>query len=100
MFLRYKPIFLKKIAPEIRAFPAEGLNVPIWILGSSVDSAALATAYGSATLLPDILHPNKCCCKPLNFTEKTLTFRIPFGTQNMACVNVIAADKPNRSVVN
>ena len=31
---------------KVRAFPAEGVNVPIWILGSSMDSATLAAAYG------------------------------------------------------
>ena len=31
---------------KVRAFPAEGTNVPIWILGSSMDSAALAAANG------------------------------------------------------
>ncbi len=30
----------------VRAFPAEGLNVPIWILGSSTDSAYLAAEMG------------------------------------------------------
>ena len=33
-------------AANVRAFPAEGTNVPIWILGSSLDSAALAAASG------------------------------------------------------
>jgi luciferase family oxidoreductase group 1 len=36
---------------KVRAFPAEGLNVPIWILGSSMDSAALAAAYGMDCLM-------------------------------------------------
>ena len=31
---------------KVRAFPAEGIKVPIWILGSSMDSAALAAAKG------------------------------------------------------
>src|SRR3970040_2706202 len=31
---------------NVRAFPAEGTKVPIWILGSSMDSAALAAAKG------------------------------------------------------
>ncbi|RYG06314.1 MAG: LLM class flavin-dependent oxidoreductase [Chitinophagaceae bacterium] len=31
---------------KVRAFPGEGLTIPIWILGSSTDSAHLAAAYG------------------------------------------------------
>ena len=31
---------------KVRAIPGEGTNVPIWILGSSTDSAYLAAAYG------------------------------------------------------
>lgn len=31
---------------KVRAFPGEGRNVPIWILGSSTDSAYLAAKYG------------------------------------------------------
>src|SRR5690606_26477494 len=31
---------------RVRAFPGEGLNIPIWILGSSTDSAHLAAALG------------------------------------------------------
>lgn len=30
----------------VRAFPAEGLDIPIWILGSSPDSAVLASGMG------------------------------------------------------
>lgn len=31
---------------KVRAFPAEGLDIPIWILGSSTDSAYLAAKMG------------------------------------------------------
>jgi len=31
---------------KVRAFPGEGLNIPIWILGSSTDSAHLAAQLG------------------------------------------------------
>ena len=31
---------------KVRAFPAEGLDIPIWILGSSTDSAFLAAKMG------------------------------------------------------
>lgn len=30
----------------VRAIPGEGLNIPIWILGSSTDSARLAASFG------------------------------------------------------
>jgi luciferase family oxidoreductase group 1 len=31
---------------KVRAIPGEGLNIPIWVLGSSLDSAQLAAAMG------------------------------------------------------
>src|SRR5690606_24349311 len=31
---------------KVRAFPGEGANVPLWILGSSTDSAYLAAKLG------------------------------------------------------
>ena len=34
----------------VRAFPGEGLNIPIWILGSSTDSAYLAAEMGPETI--------------------------------------------------
>jgi alkanesulfonate monooxygenase SsuD/methylene tetrahydromethanopterin reductase-like flavin-dependent oxidoreductase (luciferase family) len=38
--------FLREIKGRVRAIPGEGLDIPIWILGSSTESAYLAAAKG------------------------------------------------------
>lgn len=77
---------------RVRAIPGEGLNIPIWILGSSTDSAHLAAALGlpyafASHFAPAQLHAALAIYhqnfKPSAQLEK------PFA---MACVNVIAAD--------
>ena len=76
----------------VRAFPGEGLDIPLWILGSSTDSAYLAAQMGlpyafAAHFAPqqfsraiDIYNENFRPSKQLNH---------PY---TMACVNVIAAE--------
>jgi len=77
---------------KVRAFPGEGLDIPLWILGSSTDSAYLAAEMGlpyafAAHFAPaqfriaiDIYRNNFKCSKQL---------KKPYV---MACVNVIAAE--------
>ena len=77
---------------KVRAFPGEGIVIPIWILGSSTDSAYLAAQMGlpyafAAHFAPaqlktaiDIYRKN---FKPSKGLEKPYV---------LACVNVIAAD--------
>ena len=77
---------------NVRAFPAEGTKVPIWILGSSMDSAALAAANGLPYAFAGHFAPKQMIqafefyrdnFKPSKFLENPKT---------MACVNAIAAD--------
>jgi luciferase family oxidoreductase group 1 len=77
---------------KVRAFPAEGTNVPIWILGSSMDSAALAASYGLPYAFAGHFAPRQMIqafefyrenFKPSGFLKEPKT---------MACVNAIAAD--------
>ena len=77
---------------NVRAFPAEGTKVPIWILGSSMDSAALAAANGlpyafAGHFAPKQMHQAfefyRDNFQPSEFLDKPKT---------MACVNAIAAD--------
>lgn len=76
----------------VRAIPGEGLDIPIWILGSSTDSAYLAAAMGlpyafASHFAPAQLHAAlkiyRQHFKPSEFLDAPYT---------MACVNVIAAD--------
>ncbi|GAB3931627.1 LLM class flavin-dependent oxidoreductase [Mucilaginibacter myungsuensis] len=77
---------------KIRANPGEGLDVPIWILGSSTDSAHLAAALG----LPYAFASHFA---PTYFKEAIKIYRNNFKPSAqlaepyvMACVNVVAAD--------
>lgn len=77
---------------KVRAFPAEGTNVPIWILGSSMESASLAAAYGFPYAFAGHFAPRQMYqafefyrnnFQPSKFLDKPKT---------MACVNIIAAE--------
>jgi luciferase family oxidoreductase group 1 len=77
---------------KVRAFPGEGLDIPIWILGSSTDSAYLAAAMG----LPYAFAAHFA---PAQFRVAINIYRKNFKPSKqlampyvMACVNVIAAD--------
>lgn len=77
---------------KVRAFPGEGLDIPLWILGSSTDSAYLAAQFG----LPYTF--------AAHFAPAQLGLAIDIYRKNfrpskqlkqpyvMACVNVIAAE--------
>jgi luciferase family oxidoreductase group 1 len=77
---------------KVRAFPAEGREVPIWILGSSTDSAYLAAELGlpyafashfAPAMLRNALEIYQTNFKPSHQLQK------PYS---LACVNVIGAD--------
>jgi len=77
---------------KVRAFPAEGTKVPIWILGSSMESASLAASYGFPYAFAGHFAPRQMLqafefyrdnFQPSSTLEKPKT---------MACVNIIAAD--------
>lgn len=77
---------------NVRAIPGEGLDVPIWILGSSTDSARLAAAKG----LPYAFASHFA---PAYFEQAIAIYRNEFQPSEflqspyvMACVNVVAAD--------
>jgi luciferase family oxidoreductase group 1 len=77
---------------RVRAFPAEGLSLPIWILGSSTDSAHLAAQMG----LPYVFAAHFA---PAQFRQAINIYRKEFRPSQqldkpyvLACVNVMAAD--------
>jgi luciferase family oxidoreductase group 1 len=77
---------------KVRAIPGEGLDIPIWILGSSTDSARLAAHLG----LPYAFASHFA---PTHFMSAIELYRQNFRPSQylaqpyvMACVNVIAAD--------
>ena len=77
---------------RVRAFPGEGLDIPIWILGSSTESAYLAASLGlpyafASHFAPAHLH-NALAIYRRNFIPSE-QLAAPYV---IACVNVIAAD--------
>ncbi|MFA6276802.1 MAG: LLM class flavin-dependent oxidoreductase [Pedobacter sp.] len=77
---------------KVRAIPGEGTEVPIWILGSSTESAHLAASYG----LPYAFASHFA---PAYFLEAIKIYRQNFRPSTtlekpyvMSCVNVVAAD--------
>ncbi|WP_316799478.1 LLM class flavin-dependent oxidoreductase [Pedobacter frigidisoli] len=77
---------------NVRAIPGEGLDIPIWVLGSSTDSALLAAEKG----LPYAFASHFA---PTYFEQAIALYRSRFKPSVflkepyvMACVNVVAAD--------
>ena len=84
---------------NVRAFPAEGTKVPIWILGSSMDSAALAAAKGLPYAFAGHFAPKQML---MAFEFYRNNFQAsPFleKPKTMACVNVIAADTDKEAAI-
>lgn len=76
----------------VRAIPGEGLDIPVWILGSSTDSAYLAAAMGlpyafASHFAPAQLHAAKTIYR--NNFKPSSQLDVPYF---MPCVNVVAAD--------
>jgi luciferase family oxidoreductase group 1 len=77
---------------KVRAFPAEGIKVPIWILGSSMDSAALAAANGLAYAFAGHFAPKQMHQAFEFYRENFEPSEFLDHPKTMACVNAIAAD--------
>jgi luciferase family oxidoreductase group 1 len=77
---------------SVRAIPGEGLDVPIYILGSSTDSAYLAAAMGLPYAFASHFAPGQLF-KALDIYRQNFrpsaTLAAPYV---ITCVNVIAAD--------
>ncbi|WP_269225005.1 LLM class flavin-dependent oxidoreductase [Flavobacterium eburneipallidum] len=77
---------------KVRAFPAEGMDVPIWILGSSMDSAKLAAEYGLPYAFAGHFAPKQMIQAFEFYRENFQPSAFLIEPKTMACVNVIAAD--------
>lgn len=84
---------------SVRAVPGEGLDIPIWILGSSVESAHLAASYG----LPYAFASHFA---PAQFLSAIRIYRQNFRPSQyldkpyvLSCVNVVAADTDNEAII-
>ena len=76
---------------KVRAIPGEGLDIPIWVLGSSTDSAMLAAAMGLPYAFASHFAPAQFV-KAIDLYRKNFrssaTLKAPYV---ISCVNVIAA---------
>lgn len=77
---------------KVRAIPGEGLDIPIWLLGSSTYSAQLAAILGlpfafASHFAPTYLHAALQLYRE-NF-QPSQQLKEPYA---LACVNVVAAD--------
>lgn len=82
---------------KVHAFPGEGLDIPVWILGSSTDSAYLAAQMGLPYAFASHFAPNQ-------FNAAVNIYRNHFRPSEhlqqpymMACINVIAADSDDEA---
>jgi luciferase family oxidoreductase group 1 len=76
----------------VRAIPGEGLDIPIYVLGSSTDSAYLAAALGLPYAFASHFAPGQLLPALEIYRQNfrpSATLAQPYV---MACVNVIAAD--------
>ncbi len=77
---------------KVRAFPGEGLDIPIWVLGSSTDSAHLAASLGLPYAFAAHFSPEQCRTAISIYKEEfkpSANLKEPYA---IACVNVIGAD--------
>lgn len=79
-------------ASAVRAFPGEGLNIPVWILGSSTESAMLAASMGLPYAFAAHFAPQQMMQAFELYREHFEPSEFLSEPKTMACVNLIAAD--------
>ncbi|MDR8394032.1 LLM class flavin-dependent oxidoreductase [Aliifodinibius sp. S!AR15-10] len=77
---------------SVRALPGEGTEVPIWILGSSTDSAHLAAALGLPYVFASHFSPQQLMPALRIYRENFAPSKQLDQPYVMPCVNVVAAD--------
>lgn len=77
---------------KVRAFPSEGTNVPIWILGSSRESAVFAASKGLPYAFAGHFAPRDMIVAFQLYRDNFQPSKFLHQPYTMACVNAIAAD--------
>ncbi|MCW9708475.1 LLM class flavin-dependent oxidoreductase [Fodinibius salsisoli] len=77
---------------KINAIPGKGTNVPIWILGSSTDSAHLAAALGLPYVFASHFSPQQLMPALKVYRDKFQPSEQLNEPYVMPCINVVAAD--------
>lgn len=81
----------------IRAIPGEGTNVPLWILGSSTDSAHIAAALGLPYVFASHFSPQQLQAALKVYREEFQPSEQLDEPCVIPCVNVIAADNDTQA---
>ena len=76
----------------VRAIPGEGVDIPIWILGSSTDSAYLAAEQGLPYAFASHFAPAQLLLALKIYHQNFRPSKHLSKPYTMACINVIAAD--------
>ncbi|PZX52772.1 luciferase family oxidoreductase group 1 [Algoriphagus ratkowskyi] len=82
----------KNLDSKVRAFPAEGLDVPIYLLGSSMSSAVLASQKGLPYAFASHFAPGYLINASQYYRENFQPSEQQATPYFISCVNVIAAD--------
>ena len=77
---------------SVRAIPGEGTNVPLWILGSSTDSAYLAAELGLPYAFASHFAPQQLMPALRIYRERFKPSKQLEQPCFMPCINIIAAD--------
>jgi len=77
---------------KVRAFPGEGLDIPLWILGSSTDSAYLAAQMGLPYAFAAHFAPSQFRMAIDIYRNNFRPSKQLKGPFVMACINVFAAE--------
>jgi len=77
---------------KVRAFPGEGLDIPLYILGSSTDSAYLAASLGLPYAFATHFAPAQFASASMIYHQNFVPSDALEKPYFISCVNVIAAD--------
>ena len=82
---------------EVRAVPGEGLDIPIYLLGSSMSSAVLAAKKGLPYAFASHFAPSQFISAVRYYKENFQPSQDRKEPYVISCVNVIAADRDNEA---
>ncbi|WP_177761146.1 LLM class flavin-dependent oxidoreductase [Flavobacterium sp. I3-2] len=77
---------------KVRAIPGEGVDIPIWILGSSTESSVLAASFGLPYAFASHFAPGQIKAAFNFYKENFQVNDVLEKPYNLACINVIVAD--------
>lgn len=77
---------------KVRAFPGEGLDIPLYILGSSTDSAYLAASLGLPYAFATHFAPAQFASASMIYHRNFVPSEVLEKPYFISCVNVIAAE--------